>query len=460
MKLDSKRKALTIACIIIVGLFSYIQFYLVLNTYQLTKDKYYAEVKKETNKVANLPAISKMENKAFENLKHSVILYSNNQLNKTSFLRALKNANDSVRKEANLYLKRELIKNPVFNGIKYKLQYDEIVIVTNDNSSILMPITDSPLIIIGSSFQTNNTILLNQGSTVSLINVQTRDEASKTSSKNLRLSVRQSQYIDVSNWKAVVFKRMAGIFILAIGLIAAVILLFYLVFSAMLKQKEIARIKTDFANNITHELKTPLSSVNIILKSLSKKEVQENQSIFNDLLNTLARQHSKINNIVDSVLESALSSNLGKEKSKIEISAYLKQYFSDLKLENHKMLLNIESNKTYLFINAALLEKAINNLVENAEKYSGAGTSITLKGYTFEHEYVIEVSDEGLGIALQYQKSVFDKFYRIPEDNKHNVKGLGLGLYLSKEAITQLGGTITLISKPKQGCTFSIKLPL
>jgi two-component system phosphate regulon sensor histidine kinase PhoR len=460
MKIDNKRKALILACIIIVGSFSYIQFYLVLNTYQLTKDKYYAEVKRETSKIADLPVINNLEDKAFENLKHSVILYANNQLTKTTFLKTLKNLNDSVRREANLYLNKAFAKKPVLNGIRYKLQYDQIIVEANGNSSVLMPLADPPLIIIGSAFHTNNTILLNQGSTVSLINVQVRDDGDKTTSKNLRLSVRQSQYIDVSDWRAIVFERMGGIFILATSLIVAVILLFYFVFSAMIKQKKIAQVKTDFANNITHELKTPLSSVNVILKSLEKKEIQENKPVFNDLLKTLTRQHAKINNIVDSVLESALSSDLSLEKSKIEISEYLKQYLHDLKLENHKLALNIDDRKTYIFTNVASLEKALNNLVENAVKYSGIGTIITFKGYCTEQEYLIEVSDQGPGIPLQYQNNVFEKFFRIAENNLHEVKGLGLGLYLSKQAIVQLGGTITLISKPEQGCTFSIKLPL
>jgi two-component system, OmpR family, phosphate regulon sensor histidine kinase PhoR len=460
MKTDNKRKALVLACIIIVGLFSYIQFYLVLNTYQLTKDKYYAEVKKETSKIADLPVINALEDKAFENLKHSVILYSNNQLNKTSFLKTLKTLNDSVREEANVYLKKAFAKKAVLNGIRYKLQYDQIIVEANGNANVLMPLTDSPLIIIGSSFHTNNTILLNQASTVSLINVQISNEGDKTTSKTLRLSVRQSQYIDVSDWRTIVFERMAGIFILATILIVAVILLFYFVFSAMIKQKKIAQVKTDFANNITHELKTPLSSVNVILKSLEKKEIQQNQVAFNELLNTLTRQHIKINSIVDSVLESALSSDLNPEKSKIEISAYLKQYLGDLKLENHQLSSAIEDRKTYIFTNAASLEKALNNLVENAVKYSDVGTTITFKSYGTAHEYVIEVSDQGPGIPLQYQNNIFEKFFRIGGNNLHEVKGLGLGLYLSKQAIIQLGGTITLVSKPEQGCTFSIKLPL
>jgi two-component system phosphate regulon sensor histidine kinase PhoR len=135
-------------------------------------------------------------------------------------------------------------------------------------------------------------------------------------------------------------------------------------------------------------------------------------------------------------------------------------YAKDLKLAAHTLEVLIDPMSRRLEAHLPSLEKALNNLIDNAVKYSAEGTVISLKAYADGDNYFISVSDQGPGIASRYQNHIFEKFCRIPEQNRHTVKGLGLGLYISRAAIEQSGGSLNLTSSQGQGCTFTIKFPL
>lgn len=460
MNTNHKINVLLISCIVIVGTLSLIQYYLVKNTYQLTKEKYYAEVRAGLSKITSSAEAAAIEEKVLENLKQTAILYADKQLSEPAFFKVAAGKNDSVIKAANSYFDGIISSNPLLKGVHYQSQYDEVVLDINDREDTLLAGSAKPYVYTGHIIHSPNTLLLSQGNTQSFTNKNIKKTGRNNYSSNFRIRIKGSHYIDISRWKQEVFKRMAGIFLLAAGLIIAVIVLFYLVFSAMLKQKKIAEVKTDFANNITHELKTPLSSVNVILKTLERKEVQANPVMFDSLLQSLYRQQAKIQQTVDSVLESAMLTDVRMEQAEFNITNYLLQYTKDLMPASHPLVVQIEPARQMIKIHLPTLEKALNNLMDNAVKYSPDGSKVSFKAYSNEGCYTIEVTDQGRGIAHGHQIEVFDKFYRIPEQNKHTVKGLGLGLYISKQAINQLGGSLTLASTLGKGCTFTIKLPI
>lgn len=459
MNANHKINALLVACILIVSTLSLIQYYLVKNTYQLTKEKYYAEVRAGLNKITSSPQAAVIEEKVIENLKQTAILYADKQLSKPAFFNVVAGKNDSVIRAANNYFDGVISSNPILKGVHYQSQYDQVVLDINGREDTLLAESAKPYVYTGHIIHSSNTLLLSQGSTLSFTNKSIKKTGRNNYSSNFRIRLKGSHYIDISQWKQEVFKRMAGIFLLAAGLIIAVIVLFYLVFSAMLKQKKIAEVKTDFANNITHELKTPLSSVNVILKTLERKEVQANPVMFDNLLQSLYRQQAKIQQTVDSVLESSILADVRVEPTELDITAYLLQYTKDLMPVSHLLDINVEPGHQMIKIHLPTLEKSLNNLIDNAVKYSPEGSQITFKAYLSKGCYIIEVTDYGPGIAHNHQTDIFDKFYRIPEQNKHTVKGLGLGLYISKQAVNQLGGSLTLASTMGKGCTFTIKLP-
>lgn len=380
-------------------------------------------------------------------LRQTVIQYVTNPMSKPGFIKLLKSNTKESGHQFNRYLKKMLDKKPNLEGIVYKSQFDEIIFEINGKSDTLLIAPAKPVVFSGDDFHTAHTIILNRDVTLS-------------TGEDLRIIIRQSNFMDISKRENEVIKRMSGVLFLAIGLIVAVTILLYLVFSAMIKQKKLAEIKTDFANNITHELKTPLSSVSIILKSILLKEVQAKPALLNDLLQSLNRQHGKIRQLVDSVLDSAMVTAIKVEQKELEITSFLQEYAEDLAMANHELIAKIETIPQTLLTNAATLEKILNILVDNAAKYSEEGVSIYLTAFQTQTHYQIEITDQGAGIPIQYQQHIFDKFYRIPEQNKHTVKGLGLGLYLAKQAALQLSAELTVSSKPGKGSTFIISLPV
>lgn len=442
-------RALLIACIIIVFTLSFIQFYLVRNTYRLTRDHFYTEVKEGIIKITGTPAMIYQGEQTRADLRQVVTEYVTNPalISKDDFIKLLKSYTQQSGNKSSIYVSKMLDKNPSLHDISYKSQFDEIICEINGKSDTLLAASAKPVVFSGDDFHTAHEIILNKDVTLS-----TGDD--------FRILIRQSNLIDVSMRENEVFKRMTGVLFLAIGLIVAVIILLYLVFSAMIRQKKLAEIKTDFANNITHELKTPLSSVSIILKSILLKEVQTKPVLLNDLLQSLNRQHGKIRQLVDSVLDSAMVTVIKVEQKELEITSFLQEYTDDLAIANHELIVKTETIPQTLLTNAATLEKILNILVDNAAKYSEEGVSIYLTAFKTQTHYQIEITDQGAGIPLQYQQHIFDKFYRIPEQNKHTVKGLGLGLYLAKQAALQLSAELTVSSIPGKGSTFMISLPL
>lgn len=460
MNANTKIKVLLIASILIVGTLSLIQFYLVKNTYQLTKDKYYAEVTKGMASITNAPATAGLDETTLSHIKKAALKYTGKQLDRKSFLKELRAKNDSNFRIASRYFKRAINERPLLKGVRYEAQYDEIVLEANGVQDTLLADRDTPYNYIGKINHSSSTLLLSHGNTQSFENKRIKGSEKDSINISYKLRLKTSQYIDVFLWKEEVFKRMAGIFLLAAGLIVAVIVLFYLVFQAMLKQKKIADIQTDFTNNVTHELKTPLSSVSIILTSLERKEVKDNEPLFKELMQALHRQYHKLQHTVNSVLESAIATDVNLDIEDVNLTDFLNLYVSDLKLTVANLVIDINQTAIRVKTNTGALEKTLNNLVENAMKYSPAHSAIGFKAATWNDVYVIEITDQGPGISPAHQKYLFDKFYRIPEQNIHTVKGLGLGLYISKQCITQIGGNLSLKYSSEKGSAFIISLPL
>nr|WP_233632520.1 HAMP domain-containing sensor histidine kinase [Parapedobacter sp. ISTM3] len=225
--------------------------------------------------------------------------------------------------------------------------------------------------------------------------------------------------------------------------------------STAIRQKKIADIKTDFTNNITHELKTPLSSLKIITKRLEKKHGSED---FGRLLQTLERQHNRINGIIDQVLESSMTDRTDPVMKDVDIVMELHNYLDNLFIESHRVVRDIMGHGVMLNTDMQRLETILNNLTENAAKYSEKGKVITVRGYPEGNFYYIQVVDQGEGMEREHVSHAFDKFYRVPKENRHEVKGLGLGLYFCKQAATELGADLSVSSKVGEGSCFTLKL--
>ncbi len=277
--------------------------------------------------------------------------------------------------------------------------------------------------------------------------------------KEYKLLTEDSMYVSVVDWEMIILRRMTFILILSLFSIATLISLFVIAIRALIKQKKVSDVKTDFINNITHELKTPLATLGISTKILAQKNIRDNDENFNSIVNTISRQNNRLQNLIDQVMANSLAENeIELQKEKIEAEDFLLSIVNDFKITFPKITLktNFQTEKTILILDKFHLTTAFLNVLENAVKY-GSNT-ITVKTAIVEKQFSISFEDDGIGIAKNKQAFLFEKFYRVEQGNLHNTKGLGLGLYYVDQIVKAHQGSVSVISDLGKGTQFTILL--
>ncbi len=244
-------------------------------------------------------------------------------------------------------------------------------------------------------------------------------------------------------------RSSTGILLSLLLSLAVISSLFYLL-KIINEQKELAEIKNDLISNITHEFKTPITTVSTALEAINNFNAIEDTEKTKKYVSISENQIKKLHLMVEKLLETATldSEKLLLKKEQIEIINLIE------KLSNkHQLLTNIKeihfsSNAKSLVLNIDEFhfENAVSNLIDNAVKYGGDKIDILL--IVERDNITISVSDNGKGIDKNQQEKIFDKFYRIPKGNTHDVKGFGIGLYYTKKIIEKHGGSLNLQAKP------------
>lgn len=277
--------------------------------------------------------------------------------------------------------------------------------------------------------------------------------------KNYKLLTEDSMYVSVIDWEMIILKRMTFVLILSLLSIATLITLFFIAIKALTKQKKANDVKTDFINNITHELKTPLTTLGISTKILERKDIRDNDENFNAIVNTISRQNNRLQNLIDQVMANSLAENgIELQKENVETENFLLTIVNDFKITYPKIDIktNFQTQKTNLFLDKFYLTTALLNVLENAVKYGS--NSITLKTNLNQNQFSISVEDDGIGIEKNKQSLLFEKFYRVEQGNLHNTKGLGLGLYYVDQIIKAHQGSVSVVSDLGKGTQFTILL--
>jgi len=277
-------------------------------------------------------------------------------------------------------------------------------------------------------------------------------------------------YLDVRIPFGWIFTRLAWALISSFSLMILTIgCLVYLLYT-IFKQKKLADIKNDFVNNMTHELKTPLATVLAAVESLqqqfsSPKGLQQyhKTQVYLQMTHNAA---THLTNIIDQILRQAVGENkqFHLQIEKVNTSALLRQLIETHQLTCSKdvnfSLEEVENREIYIDADRIHISNAINNLLDNAIKYTDKPANIQLKTTVHQKKWTLSVTDNGVGMAAGDLKQIFQPFYRIPTGNIHKTKGFGLGLYYVKQVITQHKGEISVNSTLGKGSTFTICLPL
>ena len=236
--------------------------------------------------------------------------------------------------------------------------------------------------------------------------------------------------------------------------------LFYLL-KIINKQKQLAEIKNDLISNITHEFKTPITTVSTALEAIDTFNAIDDKEKTKKYLNISTLQLKKLHQMVEKLLETATldSEKLLLQKEEIDVIELLRNIVSKSELQSENKNIHFVSNQSSLLISIDPFhfENAISNLIDNAIKYGGNEIEIHVNNVLDTLE--ITVADNGNEIEKNQREKIFDKFYRIPKGNTHNVKGFGIGLFYTKKIIEKHNGKIQLLSDVNN-TIFKITLPI
>ncbi|MDT0691203.1 HAMP domain-containing sensor histidine kinase [Salegentibacter sp. F188] len=262
-----------------------------------------------------------------------------------------------------------------------------------------------------------------------------------------------------TNLTTTILRRNLFGIILSTILVASVVACLFFLLRIINRQKQLAELKNDLISNITHEFKTPISTVKVALEGIEFFNKENDPIKTKNYLLVSNNQLNKLQMMVEKLLETATLDGDNLQLKKEEVPLY--RMLSDLVEKHHNLALNkefsfdAEEKKIFIIADAFHLENALNNIFDNAVKYGGNKIEAVVSS---EKEVVkIKISDNGNSLTKPQAEKVFDKFYRVPKGNTHDVKGFGIGLYYTKNIIEKHGGSVELDLNNQT--TFIITLP-
>ncbi|GAB2627978.1 HAMP domain-containing sensor histidine kinase [Belliella aquatica] len=247
--------------------------------------------------------------------------------------------------------------------------------------------------------------------------------------------------------------------------IGIIIFCFVYAIRVIIRQKNLSEIKNDFINNMTHEFKTPIATVSLAVEALQDPDLANQDAFRNRYLSIIKEENKRLGTQVEKVLQSA---TLDKKDFKLKIEkiklsdmlhAAVRQF--ELQIENKSGEIKFENNLKNDMIEGDPfhLSHMVNNLLDNANKYAKENPIIKIKAWDTKEDAFIAIEDNGIGMSKDALKKIFDKFYRVPMGNLHDVKGFGLGLSYVKTMLEAHHGEIQVSSEPGKGSIFTLKLP-
>ena len=232
------------------------------------------------------------------------------------------------------------------------------------------------------------------------------------------------------------------------------------------RQKKLSEIRTDFMNNMTHELKTPISTISLATQMLNDDSIPNSMKNIEHLSKVIGDESKRLSFQVEKVLQAAIFEK-GKMNLKIRrldvnelINNVVKSFIIQVKNRDGQIVKNLDAQYPIVNVDEVHFANVLLNLLDNALKYCERKPYLIVSTYNKKNSIIIKVEDNGIGISKENQKHIFKKFYRIPTGNVHNVKGFGLGLSYVKKVVEEHNGKILLESELNKGTTFEIIIPI
>lgn len=260
-------------------------------------------------------------------------------------------------------------------------------------------------------------------------------------------------------------KSMISMLLISFVLMVVIILLFSYSIFIIRNQKRLSDIKNDFINNMTHELRTPISTISLACQALNDKDMRKSESSLQTFVGMIEKENKRLSDLVDNVLRTAIFEQ-GEMKlrfQKIDLHKIIQTVSENVAIQadkrNGKITLSLLASDPIIEGDQLHITNVIYNLIDNAIKYSNDSPIVQIHSSDSPTHITLRIKDNGIGISKENQKKIFDKLYRVPTGNVHNVKGFGLGLSYVKGVIEKHNGTVSIESELKKGSTFIIQIP-
>lgn len=262
-----------------------------------------------------------------------------------------------------------------------------------------------------------------------------------------------------------VLRQMEVWLLLSVFFLVVLIVSFIWVALTLFRQKKLSEMRTDFINNLTHELKTPIATSSLAAEMLLRPEISCEETKVKKYAGVILDENLRLQNHVEQVLQVAIFEK-GQQRFKFRrtnihqlLQSVLESF--DLRISENevKININLDAQRHIVVADKAHILNVFYNLVDNAIKYSPENPEIEIKTWNTKKGIVVRVKDNGIGISPEHQTNIFKNLFRVPMGNIHDVRGFGLGLYYVKTAIEHHNGRIELKSEIGKGSSFDIVLP-
>jgi two-component system, OmpR family, phosphate regulon sensor histidine kinase PhoR len=266
--------------------------------------------------------------------------------------------------------------------------------------------------------------------------------------------------------KSFIWQSMTWFIIGAVLFTIIIMCAFFITVRALLKQKKLSEIKSDFINNMTHEFKTPLATISLAVDALKNEKVLADKEKMNYFTGIIKEENKRMNKQVETILQAALLDkqevqlNLKRLHAHELINSALNNIHLQVAEKQGELETNMAKGNDIVMADEVHFTNLINNLLDNAVKYSNENLKIILTTQLTAKELKLKIEDNGIGMNKETLSRIFEKFYRAHTGNIHNVKGFGLGLSYVKTMVEAHNGTIKAESTPGKGTIFYLSFPL
>lgn len=466
--MQKKIHILIIASVLGLIALSIIQGYLINNTYKLKKDGFITESRRSISRIDDFsPSLDSINTIWQTHFNKLLVDYQVKRIKKEEVLKKLKLKTDSLNDSYKRKYRKELAKKNLAYELKFQKRVKTIIISDSTKTkvdTIFISGDQHPkFLLLGEEFTEKSGHRISNSMWITNYETSTKINGVVTPVA-YDLQFETQDFMNIEDWENIVFYRMKWLLAASVGVFLIVFALLYYSIKNLITQKKIADIKTDFVNNITHELKTPLATLSLATKMLQKEEIKNQPNVVVSTVNTIERQNVRLQKLIDQVVSNSLGyAEMTLKKEAVKITDYIQTIIDDFSLsvaqKNVQITTDILTTDAVISIDKFYITTAIFNLLENAVKYNDTDKKTIHFSAKIDKNLIISITDNGIGISSKNQKQLFDKFFRVGNTDVHNVKGLGLGLYYTYQIIKAHLGTISIKSVENKGATFTIEIP-